>query len=337
MKTQKKALVSGIIIGALLVAAGILLACSCQKLDPNKPGNLVAPTVTDDPSIPHLQLSDTRLHVQTFGNPDSTKIIVLEGGTGEDFRYLLRLDTMIDGWKLSDHYQLIFHDYRGCGLSQRHPIEELTMAASLQDLEELIAHFAPNEKVILIGHSHGGFVAGQYLNTHPEKVKGAVFIEPGAFSTQINAQLPAVNDVNYFGLDINQILWVKQMIGMNDHASADYMYQIGQINRNNNLRGETCPSLNYRAGAASAIAIAIGEVYTGNYDYTTNLGTFQAPVLFISSEESKDLGFDFQQKYQAILFPNYQHRLIEGTGHSGLINCRMKETLSYIRTYLEQF
>ncbi len=308
---------------------------SCTKLDPNQEGNLVAKTVTEDFSLPSVQLSSTKLHVQTYGSGDSTKVFVLEGGTGEDFRYLLSLNSVVNNWSLPQHYQVIYHDYRGCGLSQRHPMNELTIALSLQDLEELVDRFAPNEKIILIGHSHGGFVLAQYLNTHPDRVKGAVFIEGGAFSSEINKKLPAVNSVNYFGTDINQILWIKQLIGMDNHAKADYLYDVGRANRDNKDRGQNCPSQNYRAGAASAIAIAIGEVNEGTYDYTTNLANFQTKVLFISSDQSQDLGFDFQEKYQASLFPNYTHIKEVGTGHSGIINCRTSETLEYIREYLE--
>ena len=320
------------VLGITLLA---LALTSCQQMDPSEEGNLVAQTVTEDLSLPAVQLSSTRLHVQTYGNPDSTKIFVLEGGTGEDFRYLLPLNNPVEGWSLPEHYQVIYHDYRGCGLSQRHPVEDLTIARSLRDLEELVDQFAPDEKIILLGHSHGGFVAAQYLNTHPDRVKGAIFIEPGAFSTAINQQLPSVASVNYFGEDINQILWVKQLIGMNDHARADYVYDIGRANRNNQARGETCPSLNYRAGAASVIAIAIGEVYDGNYDFTTRLSSFQTKVLFISSDQSQDLGYDFQEKYQASLFPHYTHKKMEGTGHSGIITCETNETVGYIREYLE--
>lgn len=314
---------------------GFFALSACEKLDPNTAGNLVANTVTEDFSLPAVQLSSTKLHVQSYGPADSSKIFILEGGTGEDFRYLLTLNSVFNNWSLPQHHQVIYHDYRGCGLSQRHPLNELTIALSLQDLEELVDKYAPNEKIILIGHSHGGFVAAQYLNTHPEKVKGAIFIEGGAFSTEINKKLPKVNSVDYFGEDINQILWVKQLIGMDNHAKADYLYDIGRSNRNNTDRGGNCPSQNYRAGAASALAIAIGEVYDGNYDFTTNLSSFQTQVLFISSDQSKDLGYTFQEKYQASLFPKYTHKIISGTGHTGIITCRTAETLGYIKEYLE--
>lgn len=312
-----------------------LVITGCKKLDPEMEGNLVAKTVEEDLTLPSVQLSSTKLHVQTYGNPNGIKIFMLEGGTGEDFRYLLALNNSVNGWSLLQDYQVIYHDYRGCGLSKRHSINELTIDLSLKDLEELVDKYARNEKIILLGHSHGGFVAAQYLNTHPDRVKGAIFIEGGAFSTAINKKLPNVSSVNYFGEDINQMLWVKQLIGMNNHAKADYVYDVGRAIRNNKNRGQNCPSLNYRAGAASVIAIAIGEVYEGNYDYTTNLGKFKSKVLLISSDQSKDLGYDFQEKYQASLFLNYTHKKIVGTGHTGIITCRTDETLGYIKEYLK--
>lgn len=320
----------------ILILFSIIILSGCKKLDPDEDGNLVAKTVTEDNSIPSVQLNSTKLHCQSYGNADSTKIFVLEGGPGDDFKYLLDLNKAISGWSLPQHYQVIYHDYRGCGLSQRHPMSELTMDNSLKDLEQLINLYAPNQKVILIGHSHGGFVAGQYLNTHPNRVKGVVFIEPGAFSSDINKKLPAVNSVNYFGTDINQILWVKQLIGMDNHSKADYIYDVGRANRDNTNRGQNCPSGNYRAGAASALSIAIDEVNNSTYNYTQQMTTFPTKVLFISSDQSKDLGYDFQQQYQSVLFPNYDHKKIIGTGHSGLINCKTDETLNYIKTYLEQ-
>jgi len=312
-----------------------LVITGCKKLDPDMEGNLVAKTVEEDLTLPSVQLSSTKLHVQTYGNPNGIKIFMLEGGTGEDFRYLLALNNSVNGWSLLQDYQVIYHDYRGCGLSKRHSINELTIDLSLKDLEELVDKYARNEKIILLGHSHGGFVAAQYLNTHPDRVKGAIFIEGGAFSTAINKKLPNVSSVNYFGEDINQMLWVKQLIGMNNHAKADYVYDVGRAIRNNKNRGQNCPSLNYRAGAASVIAIAIGEVYDGNYDYTTNLSKFKSKVLFISSDQSKDLGYDFQEKHQASLFLNYTHKKIVGTGHTGIITCRTNETLGYIKEYLK--
>lgn len=321
----------------IIIFSLIFAFTSCTKLDPNVDGNLVAKTVDEDSSLPNIKLSSTMLHCQTFGNKINPKIFILEGGPGNDFRYLLDLNKNVGGWSLLQNYQVIYHDYRGSGLSKRHPTSELTMANSLKDLEELIDNFAPNQKVILIGHSQGGTYACQYLNKHPDRVKGVVFIEPGPFSSEINKKTPSPTAVNYFAADINQVLWIKQLIGMDNHPKADYLFGLLQANVNlSTSRGQSCPTNYYRAGAAAALAIAFsdGEVSKGTYDFTTNLPNYFKKVLFISSDQSTDLGFDFQQLNQATIFPNYEHKKVIGTGHQGLINCRTDETLNYIKNYV---
>jgi proline iminopeptidase len=304
-------------------------------MDPNEEGNLVPKTVDQDASLPSVTLSSTQLHYQSFGNRDREKIFVLEGGPGVSYRYLLDLNKEVNGWSLPQNYEVIYHDYRGSGLSKRHPISELSIDVLLKDLEELIDRLAPNQRVILIGHSHGGFVAAQYLNTHPDRVKGVVFIEPGGFSRAINDKAIDITKPDYFGADINKVIWLRQLISGNDHAKGDYQFSLLFANYSQPERGEDCGMKHSRFGLAINLAIPLDEVYTGQYDYTTNLRNFTSKVLFISSDQCKDLGYDFQQAHQVGLFPNYQHIKVVGTGHGGLITCRVDETLGYIRTYLE--
>jgi proline iminopeptidase len=260
---------------------------------------------------------------------------MLEGGPGNDYRYLLDLNKAVNGWSLPQNYEVIYHDYRGSGLSRRHPVSELSIAVLLKDLEELIDRFAPNQKVILIGHSHGGLVAAQYVNAHPDRVKGVVFIEPGAFSRAINDRTIKVTDINYFGADVNKIIWLKQLVSANNHEKGDYQFSLLAVNYSDPQRGENCGSKSYRFGIAVSLAIAFDEVNKGQYDYTANLGKFTPKVLFLSSDQTRDVGYDFQQAHQVGLFPNHQHIKITGTGHTGIINCRTDETLGYIKTYLE--
>ncbi|HEY0055989.1 MAG TPA: alpha/beta hydrolase [Pedobacter sp.] len=320
-----------------LIIIAFLLYCftGCKKIDSNEVGNLVPKTVDEDGTLPSVVLSGTKLHVQTFGNPNKEKIFILEGGPGNDFRYLLELNKSINGWSLPQNYQVIYHDYRGSGLSKRHPTSELSIKVLLTDLEELINKYAPNQKVILIGHSHGGFVAAQYVNAHPERVKGVVFIEPGAFSRAINDKTIKVTDINFFAADINKIMWLRQLVSADNHIKGDYQFSLSAINYSDPNRGENCNSKSYRFGLAASLAIAFDEVNDGQYDYTTNLNTFTSKALFISSDQTKDIGYDFQQAHQVGLFRNHQHIKVVGTGHEGIISCRTNETLGYIKTYLD--
>ncbi len=320
----------------LLFIITTFLVFACEPMDPAEPGNLVAKTVDEDASVPSVTLSETKLHVQTFGKANAPKIFVLEGGPGDDFRYMLPLNSVVNGWSLPSEYQVIYHDYRGCGLSRRHPMEELTMAKSLKDLEELIDRYAPGEQVILIGHSHGGKVAAQYLNQHRERVRGAIFLEPGAFSSEIVKKTPSASNLNYFGKDLNQVLWAKQLIGMGDHERADYVYDLAKANVKDEERGEQCPYQSYRSGTAAVINIALDEVENSTYDFTTNLKNVDAKVLFISSEETTDIGYDFQEQYQVGFFKKHEHIKIPDTGHDGLLTCKATETLQHIRKYLNE-
>jgi proline iminopeptidase len=318
-----------------LIAVLFCLFNGCAKIDPAEPGNLVPKTVDEDASLPSITLSTTQLHFQSFGNKDREKIFMLEGGPGNDFRYLLDMNKVINGWSLPQHYEVIYHDYRGSGLSKRHPTSELSIAVLLKDLEELIDKLAPNQKVILIGHSHGGFLAAQYVNAYPDRVKGVVFIEPGAFSRSINDKAIKVTDINYFGADVNKIMWLRQLIAANNHEKGDYQFSLSATNYSDPQRGQSCNSKSYRFGLAISLAVAFDEVNDGQYDYTTNLINFTPKALFISSDQTKDIGYDFQQAYQVKLFPNHQHIKLVGTGHAGIINCRTDETLGYIKAYLE--
>jgi proline iminopeptidase len=318
----------------ILAIALLLTLFSCQKNDPDVGGDLVAKTVEEDNTLPSITLSSTQLYYEKFGKADSTKVFVLEGGPGNDFKYLKVLNNVVNGWSLPQNYQVIYHDYRGSGLSKRHPTSELSIAVLLKDFEELVDKLAPNQKIILIGHSHGGLVAAQYINSHPDRVKGVVFIEPGSFSRAINDKAIDVTKPNYFASDVNQILWMRQLISANNHAKADYQWALAAANYSDPLRGENCSPPSNRFGAACSLTVGIDEVVNGSYDYTTNLGNYKRKVLFISSDQTKDIGYDFQEAHQTKLFPNYQHIKEVGTGHTGMITCRTTETLGYIKTYL---
>ena len=70
---------------------------------------------------------------------------------------------------LADHYRFVRYDERGCGMSDRN-VAELSLDASVQDLEAVIAAARPAEPFVLLGISQGGATAVRYAVAHPEKV-----------------------------------------------------------------------------------------------------------------------------------------------------------------------
>jgi len=278
----------------LLSALWLLLLAGCDKIDPEKPGNLVPPTVAEDPALPAVQLSRTKLHVQTFGEPKNSKIFILEGGPGADFRYMLELNRTINDYRLSDQYFVVYHDYRGSGLSRRHPTEELTRDLLFADFEELVNRYTtPGEKIILIAHSYGGFVAAQYMNKHPERIKGAVLLEPAWFSNELGDQYVG-DKQNYLGIGVNQVTWMRQFISASDHATADYYAQASDLAVGNKLRGDSpeCLGKGWRGGAAVILSIVF-DPNKEQFDVTPGLSLVKPKVLFLSSSNTRDIGFNF--------------------------------------------
>jgi proline iminopeptidase len=138
----------------------------------------VAATTADDYTLPRVTVGGYRFHAETFGNPNDQALIILHGGPGGDYQSLLSLQA------LSDRYHIIFYDQRGAGLSERVPIESLSLVANIADLDAFIDHYANGRPVILIGHSWGAMLLAAYLGHAPEKVERAVLMEPGSFSAE---------------------------------------------------------------------------------------------------------------------------------------------------------
>src|SRR5687767_1729721 len=97
-------------LGKLLVA---LAATVVQGPAPASPS--VQPTLQRDPSLPRVELNGYAFHSEHFGAPGKPVLIVLHGGPGADYRYLLGVKA------LADDYQVVFYDQRGTGLSPRVP------------------------------------------------------------------------------------------------------------------------------------------------------------------------------------------------------------------------
>src|SRR5688572_3886103 len=106
----------------MIAAVAALLMTSCEKERMlNEPGNLVPKTVDQDLSLPAIAVNGTLLHAEAFGHPDSTIIVMLHGGPGDDYRVLLNCADLA-GYG----YRVVFYDQRGSGLSQRMPHDSYT-------------------------------------------------------------------------------------------------------------------------------------------------------------------------------------------------------------------
>ncbi|MCA9987647.1 MAG: alpha/beta fold hydrolase [Anaerolineales bacterium] len=113
------------------------------------------------------ELNGTKLYYETMGQ--GTPLMVMHGGLGLDH-------TGLKDWlaPLADQVELIFYDHRGNGRSDRpDSLEGVTHETFIDDADALRAHLG-HEKIILFGHSYGGFLAQDYALKYGDHLAGLV-------------------------------------------------------------------------------------------------------------------------------------------------------------------
>ena len=313
LKAMKK-IKPGII---LLITLLSLWSCTKEKLISDE-GNLVPKTIVSDPSVPGFSANGSMFHSVSFGNPDSAMIIVLHGGPGSDYRYLLNCK------EFANHgYFVVFYDQRGSGLSKRHLKAAYSVELMLEDLDAVINHYrkSPIQKIFLLGHSWGAILATAYINEHPNAISGTILAEPGGFKwNDINGYVERSREVKITSELINDFLYADQFITgtEKEHAILDYKYALlsASDSDKDNPLGNEGPLPFWRNGAiVNQSLFEIGE--NEKPDWTTNLSQFQTKVLFIYSERNKAYSKAYAE-HVASAYSNIQLFEVAGSGHDML-------------------
>jgi len=297
-----------------LVVLFIFSACTKGRLI-NEDGNLVPLTVEKDASLPAITINNSKFHAETFGNPANKMLVILHGGPGSDYRYLLNCKEFAN-----EGYYVVFYDQRGSGLSKRHNKNEYTIQVMIDDLNAVIAHYrtSASQKIFLLGHSWGAILATAYINQYPTSIRGVVLGEPGGFKWQdIKDYITRARDFYFTSEALNDALYPDQFITgrENEHAILDY--KLGLLGATDaakdNPTGNEDVLPFWRAGAVVNKALFdLGE--KEKPDWTTNLHLFTTKVLFAFSERNKAYGLAYAQKVSSA-YPNVQMEKINGAGH----------------------
>lgn len=301
-------------LGAL--GLGLILA-AC--LDPSEPGNLVPKTVDEDPSLPSIEVNGTKLHAETFGDPAAPVLVFLHSGPGHDYRSLLRLREPIDGARLEDEHFVVFWDQRSTGLSRRHDSREVTAATYDRDLEALLDKVSPGRPVVFIAKSWGGMYASRFMGMHPERVAGAVLMEPGPLTGALFEEVKGgIREFDLGAEWLNDFTWAPTIVSSEDHARADYALLQGMFA---DSQPRYHPSTTnheplWRLGAVAFTSIQNEGLKNGKgvWDFTKGLHQFRRPVLFIASDRNEILGVEFQKR-QMKAYPDAELAVVAGAGH----------------------
>lgn len=295
------------------MTASCLLFATCKKEKPL--AELVPKTVEQNTSLPHIQVNGTKLHAESFGNSLDPMLVFLHGGPGGDYRNALSVSQMT-----ASGFYVVFYDQRGSGLSQRHDKNTYSISQVLDDLSAVINHYrtSANQKVFLFGHSWGAMISCAYVNAYPDRIQGVIFAEAGGFTkTLLDEYAAQSRKLNLFAEETNDVMYYDQILSASekDHETLDYKsaIQTSFSYAKGNAEGVERPSPFWRNGAV-VLSAFIGISEKDGFDFTTNLNSYQTPVLFIYGENNKSYGLKFAQK-EAAFFQNAQIKQIDDTGH----------------------
>ena len=123
-----------------------------------------------NPEIRRLDIRGLDYHVNEWGDSSLPKLFMLHGwmDCGESFKFMAPY--------LVEHFHLIAPDLRGFGDTEHVP-GGYYFPDYFADLELLIDHYAPQDKVKLVGHSMGGNIVKMYAGIRPERVAAVLSLE----------------------------------------------------------------------------------------------------------------------------------------------------------------
>jgi proline iminopeptidase len=118
--------------------------------------------------MPITYLNGTELFYVEAG--EGLPCLVMHGGLGGDH-------TALHPWldPLGDVLHLVYYDHRGNGRSGRPPAETITFEQLCADADALRAHLG-FERVAVLGHSYGGFIALEYALRYPECLERLILL-----------------------------------------------------------------------------------------------------------------------------------------------------------------
>ncbi|HTV23649.1 MAG TPA: alpha/beta hydrolase [Polyangiaceae bacterium] len=342
-----KRIIKGLCIaGAGLLGLGLLgfvgsyLAYSGQYVVPA--------TTTDDPALPSRNVGGYRYHLEVLGLPTRPVVIVVHGGPGGDYRYLLPLRP------LSEEYQIVFYDQRGSGLSPRVPDDQLSLEHYIDDLHSIVTSVSPHAPVRLIGHSWGAMLAAAYLDRHPDQVSHAVLAEPAFLTAERGNQwFEAVRHMRpQPSLPLLSGAWRSWMqslyvYGPDEDARADFLqkelteldvpgHPLASYYCDKDSKTAYLPA--WRAGSRAFQAVfAQGRDDAGHF--TVNLVSpsikrYPHKVLLVAGSCNAVIGPEAQRQNMD-LFSNAELATIEDAGHT-MFGEKPEASLAVLRRYLAE-
>ncbi len=192
-----------------------------------------------------------------------------------------------------DRYRVIAPDQRGHGLSDK-PISRYTAEEMAQDIMELLEHLEI-ERVILVGHSMGGRIAGYFAALHPEYVTALALLDksangPAAKSMAPLADIPAIDpQTKDWPMPFATLQQARSFLKGHTESALEYEYFMESL-----CEGEAGYQMLF-----SSQAIAANIAHETSWHHL--LPHIQCPVLLIRSASHEAVPDEDYAKMQVLL------------------------------------
>jgi len=198
----------------------------------------------------------------------------------------------------------------------------LGIAAQIADIER-IRQILGDDKMILVGHSFGGFLASLYAAEFPEHVRALILVAPaemlvmppasGGLFAQVKPLLPDAMKPEYDAylkryLDYGVIFGKteSELAALNTDFARYYSIAANQ-------KGFAVPASSQPADAGGWMVHAMYISMGLRHDYRAALKSVTAPVLVIHGD--KDLQPEQASRSYVDVFQNAEFRVIPNAGH----------------------
>ncbi len=265
-------------------------------------------------------------------------LILIAGGPGFSHAYFHPFFSA-----LADSYRVIYFDAFGTGKSERaKSAKEYSMAAAVEDVEAL-RKALKLEKVNVLGHSYGGFVAQVYAIKYPNAVKRLVLSNTfpsgnisqslqNNFNEEIRNQLPEV------WAKVQQLRAKGFLSSSKEHQEAynvpptfSFFYNPENARRlpitEPNLYN---PDLWYAMAGDDADFVVKGELI--RFDVRNDLKNLKMPVLIFAGRFDRMISPRITVQYKTSA-PQAEFAMFEKSGHFPFIE-ETDKTLSILRNFL---
>ncbi len=328
---------TAIIIGVLVLLVLILIAGAflwyTLRQPLYKPGMVHAGKNLRAPLAPPKQADDEHfwtveedIQLHHFSLGDGRNVLIVHGGPGYPYS---------EPWSglepLTGAYKFHYYDQRGSGGSTR-PIdtfsssnfyknmmaldETLGIGAQLADIER-IRQILGDDKLIIIGHSFGSFLASLYAAEFPDNVEALILIAPadvlvmpqkeGGFYEAVRERLPEDLQEEYVAF-LSDYLDFKNLFSKSEDDLVALNKEFAKYYEA--VMDTPIPEQGKPGGwMAFAMFVSMGK----QHDYRDALKDVRVPVLVIHGED--DLQTEDASRVYVDAFPNAEFQVVQHAGH----------------------